>query len=174
MVSKMMAKEEKGFFDDDEMQTCMVKIKATIRRMVVNEIDAEDLTQEVFMKAWKNAHCFQEKAHIYTWLYKIAINTTYTFLSKNKNKKVHTCSQLPERVDLSPSALEKMIYEEEMHSGVDKYLEALSPKLKSAIVLTILYGMDTGDVAKMEGCSEATVYWRVHQAKKQIKLKLAQ
>ncbi|WP_372370309.1 RNA polymerase sigma factor [Candidatus Uabimicrobium sp. HlEnr_7] len=172
----MTAKEEKGFFDEDEIQNCMDRIKATIRRIVVNEIDAEDLAQEVFIKAWKNAGSFQEKAKIYTWLYKIAINTTYTFLSKNKNKKVYACSQLPESADLSPSTLDKMIYEEEMEmeTGVGKFLQMLSPKLKSAIVLTILHGMDTGDVAKMEGCSEATIYWRIHQAKKELKLKLAQ
>ena len=56
-----------------------------IRRMVLVHDDANDLVQETFIKAWSNIGNFQGKSKISTWLYRIAINETLTFLNKNRN-----------------------------------------------------------------------------------------
>ena len=53
-----------------------------IRRMVLVHDDANDLVQETFVKAWSNIGNFQGKSKISTWLYRIAINETLTFLNK--------------------------------------------------------------------------------------------
>ena len=55
-----------------------------IRRMVLEHEDANDITQNTFVKAWTNIDSFQGKSKISTWLYRIAINETLTFLGKNK------------------------------------------------------------------------------------------
>ncbi len=56
-----------------------------IRRMVLVHDDANDLVQETFIKAWSNIGNFQGKSKISTWLYRIAINETLTFLNKRSN-----------------------------------------------------------------------------------------
>ena len=59
-----------------------------IRRMVLDHEDANDITQNTFIKAWTNIDGFQGKSRISTWLYRIAINETLTFLGKSKGTLV--------------------------------------------------------------------------------------
>lgn len=59
-----------------------------IRRMVLTHDDANDLVQETFIKAWSNIANFQGRSKISTWLYRIAINETLTFLNKKQSTTV--------------------------------------------------------------------------------------
>jgi RNA polymerase sigma-70 factor (ECF subfamily) len=56
--------------------------------MVLVHDDANDIVQNTFTKAWMNIESFQGKSKISTWLYRIAINETLTFLNKNQNTTV--------------------------------------------------------------------------------------
>lgn len=56
----------------------------TIRRMVLSHEDASDVLQNTFVKAWMNLACFRAEARISTWLYRIAINESLTFLSEKR------------------------------------------------------------------------------------------
>lgn len=58
-----------------------------IRRMVLTHDDADDVLQNTLMKAWANLDSFQGKAHISTWLFRIAINESLDFLRKQKSQQ---------------------------------------------------------------------------------------
>ena len=58
-----------------------------IRKLVVNHQDADDLLQNVFLKAWKNIHNFRGEAKLSTWLYKIAVNESINFLNKERQRQ---------------------------------------------------------------------------------------
>lgn len=62
------------------------KIYWHIRRMVIDHDDADDITQDVFVKVWKNLPGFRADAQLYTWMYRIATNECITFLNKKKAK----------------------------------------------------------------------------------------
>ena len=55
-----------------------------IRRMVVEHEDANDVLQNMFVKAWKGLENFREDSQLYTWLYRIATNESLTFLEQQK------------------------------------------------------------------------------------------
>lgn len=57
-----------------------------IRRMVLNHDDANDIAQNVFIKAWTNLHNFRGEAKLSTWLFKIAVNESINFLNKEKHR----------------------------------------------------------------------------------------
>ena len=57
-----------------------------IRKMVINHDDANDILQNTFLKAWNNIGYFRGDAKLSTWLYKIAINESLTFISREKNR----------------------------------------------------------------------------------------
>ena len=57
-----------------------------IRKMVVNHDDANDLVQNVFIKAWNNLHNFRGDAKLSTWLFKIAVNESINFINKEKQR----------------------------------------------------------------------------------------
>ena len=59
-----------------------------IRRMVLSHDDANDLLQNTFLKAWSNIDKFRGESQISTWLHRIAVNETLTFLGKNKGEIV--------------------------------------------------------------------------------------
>ncbi len=61
------------------------KLYWQIRKMVLSHDDADDILQNTFMKAWMNIDCFRGEAKLSTWLYKIAINESITFLSRQRN-----------------------------------------------------------------------------------------
>ena len=58
-----------------------------IRKMVLDHDDANDVLQNTFLKCWSNLDQFRGDSKISTWLYRIAINETYTFLNKERQKK---------------------------------------------------------------------------------------
>jgi len=57
-----------------------------VRKMVIDHDDANDLTQDVFIKVWKSLEKFQGQAQLYTWIYKIATNECLTFLARKKKR----------------------------------------------------------------------------------------
>ncbi len=57
-----------------------------VRKMVIDHDDADDLTQEIFIKAWKGLANFREDSLLFTWLYRIASNECLTFLDKKKRR----------------------------------------------------------------------------------------
>lgn len=58
-----------------------------IRKMVVDHNDANDLLQNVFLKAWKNIHNFRGEAKLSTWLFKIAVNESLNFIQQQRQKR---------------------------------------------------------------------------------------
>jgi RNA polymerase sigma-70 factor (ECF subfamily) len=57
-----------------------------IRRLVVSHTDADDVMQNVFIKAWNALDQFREDAKLFTWLYRIATNESLTFLDQAKRR----------------------------------------------------------------------------------------
>lgn len=60
------------------------KLYRQIRKMVLSHDDANDLLQDTFIKAWKNIHFFRGEAKLSSWLYRIALNESTTFLNKQR------------------------------------------------------------------------------------------
>lgn len=63
-----------------------------IRRMVVHHEDTNDVLQNVFVKVWKGLDNFRGESSLYTWLYRIATNETYTYLEKMKKRRAVSIS----------------------------------------------------------------------------------
>lgn len=59
--------------------------------MVQNEHDAEEITQEVFIKVFENIRNFKQEASINTWIYRIALTQSHYFIRKQKRKKQKVC-----------------------------------------------------------------------------------
>lgn len=57
-----------------------------IRRIVINHDDADDVTQETFVKVWKNLDGFKEESQLFTWIYRIATNEALSHLRKKRSK----------------------------------------------------------------------------------------
>jgi RNA polymerase sigma-70 factor (ECF subfamily) len=146
------------------------RVLSLIRQMGVGQSDADDVAQEVFIRAFKGLAGFHGRARFSTWLTAIALNAARTHLTRR------TKAEGRERQDESPgdrlAASDDAILCRELDAEIAAALGELSPPLRAALVLTTLQGIGIAEAARIEGCSMATIYWRVHEARKILKAKL--
>jgi RNA polymerase sigma-70 factor (ECF subfamily) len=68
------------------VRTYQQRVYAHVRKMVIDHDDADDITQEIFIKIHKHIDGFREDAQLFTWIYRIATNECLTFLQKKKRR----------------------------------------------------------------------------------------
>ncbi|MES2224250.1 MAG: RNA polymerase sigma factor [Patescibacteria group bacterium] len=126
-----------------------------VRRLYNNESDATDITQEVFIKVWKNIHKYNPAQNFKTWLFTIARNTTVDWMRK---KKVYVFSDLENGeedesfadrlVDIEPLP-EDIFSQKELKNNLEKLLTTLHPDQKSVIMLHISEDMTFDEISKV-------------------------
>ncbi len=118
-----------------------------IRKMVMNHDDANDLVQNVFLKAWNNLHNFRGDAKLSTWLFKIAINESINFINKEKQRL-----QLTE--DADESFLLNNIEADSFFDGDALQKELLAAIAKLPDKQKLVFNMRYYDEMKYEEMSE--------------------
>jgi RNA polymerase sigma-70 factor (ECF subfamily) len=86
LLEKFMNENSRNFAFNQLIRKYEVKIYHLIRKMVIDHDDANDLTQETFIKVWNNLHRFREQSQLYTWIYRIAVNESLGFLGNKRRK----------------------------------------------------------------------------------------
>lgn len=148
------------------------KIRGLIYPMILDHAATDDLTQDVFLKAIRSLESFEGRAAFSTWLCRIAMNTLNSHLARRSRSPVVFQAEVPEPV-AGTSAAEQVAVHCELNQEIKTALESLSPKLRGAIALTCLQGKSAREAARIEGCTAATMYWRIHEARKNLKTLLA-
>jgi RNA polymerase sigma-70 factor (ECF subfamily) len=113
---------------------------------------------------------FDGRSKFATWLARVALNTTYSFLRGRGRSPVDYRAAVPEPQGLAPP--DGPALEAEQHARIEAALAGLSPKLRAAVVLVDLGGTEVKEAARIEGCTAATMYWRIHEARKRLRRKL--
>ncbi len=144
------------------------RVRRVVYAMVLNHADADDVVQEVFVRVVRGLAAFRQEALFSTWLRRVTINTVYRFLDRRRRAQV-TMGEIsgPEApCDCQP---EVRALQGELDEAINRALQQLSPELRGALVLTVFEGVAPAELATIEGCSRATVYWRVHRARRTLK-----
>jgi RNA polymerase sigma-70 factor (ECF subfamily) len=131
--------------------------------------DAEDIAQEVFVKLARKLKTFGQKSSFKTWLYRITVNTAKDFSRKLATKRVYEATFVSEQALSNPSP------PSDAHIDADclyKSLDKLPEKQKTAVLLVFSEGLTHKEAAQVLNCPEATVSWRIFQAKKRLKKSL--
>jgi len=143
------------------------KIYFFVRRMVVDHADADDIVQNVFIKVWNNLDTFREDSKFFTWLYRIAVNESLSFL---KSKQLRTFLSLS-----SPEAqLIKAIQDDNYFDGneIQKRLREAAVRLpkKQQLVFNMRYYDDLSyeEISKILGTSVGALKASYHFAVKKI------
>lgn len=129
------------------VQKYQKRIYFVIRRMVIDHDDADDLTQETFVKTWNNFSTFREEAKLYTWIYRIAVNETLTFLG-NKRKR------LMFRFQGLESSLSNSLKDEQCLSGDDIQYKLQKAILRLPDKQRLVFNLKYFDELKYEDMSE--------------------
>jgi RNA polymerase sigma-70 factor (ECF subfamily) len=134
--------------------------------------NAEDITQEVFVKLARAIHGFKGGSAFRTWLYRITVNAAKDYLRSSARKMANEGAYLKEREVASQRAVtdDNPVSSEELYAA----LGSLSPKLKEAVILVLSEGLSHREAAGVLGCAETTVSWRLFKAKRALIKLLAQ
>lgn len=145
-------------------------VHRVIARIVLNEAIAEELAQDTFMKAAEQIHTFQKRSSFKTWVCRIGVNAANGHLRRQRTARRHseTLRVDSEARSRSHSPRDSLFWKEE-NQRVSRAMETLSPVLRTALALTVLEDQDVAEAARSQGCTRGTMYWRVHQARKQLK-----
>ena len=138
----------------------------TIRAMVLNDQEAEDLTQESFTRAYRARLRYRPTAPPGAWLHRIAVNTTISYLRRQKLARI-----LPLR--LYQASDDRDYVRIEARTMVETALLELSPKLRAAVYLHFYLGYSREEVAHALGIPSGTVASRIAKAMVVMRRKLA-
>lgn len=135
-------------------------------RMTGSLADAEDLTQETFLRAFQKLGSFRAESKFSTWLCQITVNLGLKWRARENR-----------RGDLHSEWAENAVSENNPHGGfpdelsrrVQNALDKLPAKQRAAIVLTVYENHNHAESAKILNCPEATISWRVFAARQKLK-----
>ncbi len=148
----------------------MKRVFVLVYRVVGNVADAQDLTQEVFIKALQREDQLRDERKAAHWLSRIASNTAIDFLRRKGRAALSTIEELPELPDPARIANpEQALLSAESHQIFQDALKTLTARERAALVMRDVEGMEAEHVARALGCSKATV--RSHIANARVKFR---
>ncbi len=142
-------------------------------RMMQNEEEAKDVSQEIFIKVYRNLQKFDEKSAFSTWIYRIAVNTCIDALRKKKGKEVvsweeQTQHQKENLADTAETPEEVYLQKEKQLQIMDM-IQNLSPEHKAVLLMRDMEDMTYGEIAECLSVSLGTVKSRIARAREQFK-----
>jgi RNA polymerase sigma-70 factor (ECF subfamily) len=174
LVEKVKANDSKAF--DILVKKYRERLYGIIYNMTSNRDDAFDLTQDVFIKAYRGIKGFNGKSAFFTWLYRIAVNTAITQINKNRLRRFFSLESISE-IDAehyfadhlsNEKAGGKSIFLKELQEKLNIALQKLSNKHRTVVVLCEIEGLSSAEAASVLKCSEGTIRSRLHYAKEQL------
>jgi len=151
------------------------KVTNLVSRYVRDHSEAQDVTQEAFIKAYRALPNFRGESAFYTWMYRIAINTAKNFLVAQKRRppgsdiEAETAEQLDVGVKLKEYATpENHLLESELAETVKLAIDDLPADLRTAVTLRELEGLRYAEIARAMDCPVGTVRSRIFRARAAI------
>ncbi len=155
----------------------VIKYQRQVARVIsmhISDQDAvKDVSQEAFIRAYKGLKNFRLDSQFYTWLYRIAVNSAYSFLKSNKKYQHHldvddqqNSVEIAERmVTVGP---EKTIQNEDLRAAINRAVSNLPIALRTALLLREQEGLSYEQIASIVVCQEGTVKSRISRARDQV------
>lgn len=152
------------------------RIYAMICGMVRDREEAHDLTQDAFVKAFKNLDRFRLEASFYTWLYRIASNVSIDWLRKQKRRKHDEFDESKAARDstgmIDPiyqkQSPGKELERSQLKDRIFDAMETLSPEHRQIVLLREVEGYSYSEIAEVMGIPEGTVMSRLFYARRKL------
>ena len=155
------------------IETYQKPVYQVIRRMVLIHEDADDLTQNTFIKAYKALDRFEGNSSLFTWLYRIATNESLTFLEKKKKRFFFSLDDHQEKLEsyIDSSAT---LSGDEIQVKLQKCLLKLPDKQRLVFHLKYEEDLSYEEISKITGTSVGALKASYHHAVKKIEQELSQ
>jgi RNA polymerase sigma factor, sigma-70 family len=147
-------------------------IFSIVNRIIVNEVDAEDITQEIFIKVYSSIAKFREESEFSTWLYRIAYNTAISEARKIKREFTSIDDWLENRPENELSDEIEEVDSETRMRYLEMVLKGMSPE---DVLLISLYYMDNRsvkDISEITGFSGSNVKVKLYRIRKYMNMEI--
>ena len=159
------------------------KVHNFIHRMISSTQDAEDLTQETFIRAYMSIASFQSRASLNTWLFRIATNLCIDYSRKNKRSQGLVSSlsvessgedddyerEVPD-TEFDP---QRLLLNKELGLQLEQALKNLPEKLRTVVLLYDIEGLPYDEISAIIGCPLGTVKSRLYNARASLRERLS-
>jgi RNA polymerase sigma-70 factor (ECF subfamily) len=167
LLEKFRHPDTRQFAFNQLVRKYQQKIYWHIRKMVIDHDDADDLTQDVFIKVWKNLDTFRQDAQLFTWIYRIATNECLSFLKAKKRKfflPIHDITEeLTAKIDSSPD-----ISGDEIELKLQKALVRLPDKQRVVFNMRYYDELKYEEMSVILGTSVGALKASYHHAVKKV------
>lgn len=169
LVARAKAGDTRAF--DRLVRTYRPRVYALALHLTGQESDADDITQDAFLKAYHKLGDFEGRSEFFTWIYRI---TLHRALNAKRDKKRRRTVPLDDPRLVAAVAVDAEGDPERAAQLRDRYralLEAfdqLTPLLQTTVVLTSLQGLNYKEAAVVLDTTEGTVAWRIHEARRKM------
>jgi RNA polymerase sigma-70 factor (ECF subfamily) len=158
------------------MQAYYQRVYGVLYGMVQNPADAQDLSQQTWIKAWNKLHTFKGDADFYTWLYRVATFVGLDHIRKRKRQReveMLETVELHQDVDLEvpPSLVSRPDQEAEardVRECFEAALATLSPEHRLTLIYREVEGLSYDEIARVMKCRRGTVMSRIFYARKKM------
>jgi RNA polymerase sigma-70 factor (ECF subfamily) len=157
------------------------RVYSVIYNLTSNREDASDLTQDAFIKSFQSINRFQGQSTFFTWLYRIAVNSTLTHLRKNRLRTFFSFEKINEDDKVSSEVIAALTddtgadhetFARELQEKLNEAMQKLSIRHRTVITLFEIDGLGHQEIAEIMNCSVGTVRSRLHYAKQLLQAEL--
>ncbi len=144
-------------------------------RMTQNQAEAEDLTQETFIRVHRSLSTFRGESSLSTWLYRIATNVSLDHFRRRATQQAKTALPLEEAkpegewADETPASPEQQTAQSEMSACVEGFIQRLPPDYRAVLVLHDLQGLKNREIAEALDIPLSTIKIRLHRARSKLR-----
>ncbi len=177
LVSRVQAGDKKSF--DLLVLKYQNKIVKLVSRFVHDPMEAQDVTQETFIKAFRAIGSFRGDSAFYTWLYRIATNAAKNHLVSQSRRPPSSGVDATEAEQYAvdtrlkeKTTPEGLLMTEELKQVIFSMIASLPDDLREAITLREIENMSYEDIALTMGCPIGTVRSRIFRARDAIDRKI--
>ncbi|MCP4541039.1 MAG: sigma-70 family RNA polymerase sigma factor [Chloroflexi bacterium] len=145
-------------------------------RMTQNQAEAEDLTQETFIRVHRGLPGFRGDASLSTWIYRIATNVSHDHFRRRTTQKAKAALSIEEiesdgewLIDEAPSPPDRLVAQSKMSDCVQRFILRLSPDYRAVLMLRELQGLKNREIAEVLDVSLDTIKIRLHRARNKLR-----
>ena len=169
LVTRAQAGDSRAF--EELVRRYRKRIFALALHICGSASEADDITQDVFLRAYRALHTFEGRSEFFTWVYRMTVNRSLNARRDRARRSEDTLDdprlELAVAVDArsNPSRSAEL---RQQYARLLRALDSLPVDMRTTVILVSLQGLAHGECAVIQDVSEGTIAWRMHEARRRM------
>jgi len=169
LVARAKSGDAQAF--DELVRRYRKRIFALALHLTGSSSEADDIAQDVFLKAYRALESFEGRSEFFTWVYRMAVNRSLNARRDRERRGEHTMDdpRLELAIAVDAKGDPRLAAElRQTYARLLRALDALPADMRTSVVLVSLQGFSHAEAAVVQHVSEGTIAWRMHEARRRL------